>query len=89
MQSLRLRIVFFYFFFHHFEKQIILPGVKYGKCSCAFREELPGGGWGCSPRHRMSLLSSALNFRAFSAASKRNLPSPPEQCWGAHAAPKD
>lgn len=43
MQSLRLRIVFF---FLHFEKQIILPGLKYGNCSCACREELPGGGLG-------------------------------------------
>lgn len=42
MQSLRLRIVFF---FLHFEKQIILPGLKYENCSCARREELPGGGW--------------------------------------------
>lgn len=76
MQSLRLRIVFFYFFFHHFEKQIISPGLKCGKCICALREELPGGGWGCPPRQGMSLLSSALNFRALNASSKRNLPCP-------------
>lgn len=48
MQSLWLRIVFF---FLHFEKQIILPGLKYGNCGCACREELPGGGLrGCAPR---------------------------------------
>lgn len=86
MQSLRLRIVFF---FHHFEKQIILPGLKYGKCSCTFREELPGGGWGCSPRQRMSLLSSALNSRVLNASSKRNLSYPSQKYWGAYAASKD
>jgi len=72
MQSLRLRIGYF---FVHFEKHIILPGLKYGNCSCACREELPRGELGrCPPRQKMSVLDCTLNNRALSGSSKRNLP---------------
>lgn len=73
MQSLGLRIVFFLL---HFEKQIILPGLKDGSCRCACREELPGGGWGCPPRQELSRLDCALNDRVLSGSSRRN-PSEP------------